>query len=93
MPTSGRAGVRFADDARADVAAPWRAALELAWAAYAAGTIPVGAVVVDASGRIVAEGENVVYRADADVPLDGSCLAHADVAALGQLGSESATKT
>jgi tRNA(adenine34) deaminase len=72
----------------ADVDAPWRAALERAWAAYAAGTIPVGAVVVDASGRVVAKGENAVYRPDADVPLAGSRLAHAEVAALGCLSAE-----
>lgn len=72
----------------ADLDAPWRAALELAWAAYAAGTIPVGAVVVDASGRIVARGENAVYRPDADAPLAGSRLGHAEVAALGGLTTE-----
>jgi tRNA(adenine34) deaminase len=74
----------------ADVDAPWQAALERAWAAYAAGTIPVGAVVVDASGSVVAEGENGVYRPGAGTPLAGSRLAHAEVAALADLGSESA---
>ena len=72
----------------ADVAAPWRAALELAWAAYAADTIPVGAVVVDASASVVAEGQNAVYRAGAAAPLAGSRLAHAEVAALGCLSAE-----
>jgi tRNA(Arg) A34 adenosine deaminase TadA len=72
----------------ADVDAPWRAALELAWAAYGADTIPVGAVVVDASGRIVAEGQNAVYRPGAAVPLAGSRLAHAEVAALGRLTAD-----
>ena len=74
----------------ADVPAPWRAALELAWAAYAAGTIPVGAVVTDAAGRIVAEGQNAVYRRAPDLPLAGSHLAHAEVAALAGLSSEDA---
>jgi tRNA(Arg) A34 adenosine deaminase TadA len=74
----------------ADVSAPWRAALELAWAAYAADTIPVGAVVVDASGRIVAEGQNAVYRPGAAAPLAGSRLAHAEVAALACLTAEGA---
>jgi tRNA(Arg) A34 adenosine deaminase TadA len=73
-----------------EVDAPWQAALERAWAAYAAGTIPVGAVVVDASGAILAEGENGVYRRDAGTPLAGSRLAHAEVAALAGLDSESA---
>ena len=73
----------------ADVDPPWRAALELAWAAYAADTIPVG-VVVDASGEIVAEGQNAVYRPGAVGPLAGSRLAHAEVAALGSPSAEGA---
>jgi tRNA(adenine34) deaminase len=72
----------------ADVAAHWRAALELAWAAYAAGTIPVGALVTDTSGRVVAEGRNAVYRPGGDAPLAGSRIAHAELAALGRLRSE-----
>jgi tRNA(Arg) A34 adenosine deaminase TadA len=72
----------------ADVAAPWRAALELAWCAYAAGTIPVGAVVTDTSGRAVVEGRNAVYRPGDDAPLAGSRIAHAELAALGGLRSE-----
>jgi tRNA(adenine34) deaminase len=74
----------------ADVDAPWQAALERSWAAYAAGTIPVGAVVVDASGAVVAEGENGVYRPGAGTPLAGSRIAHAEVAALARLDCESA---
>jgi tRNA(adenine34) deaminase len=73
-----------------EVDAPWQAALTRSWAAYAAGTIPVGAVVVDASGAVVAEGENGVYRPGAGTPLAGSRLAHAEVAALAGLGAESA---
>jgi hypothetical protein len=72
----------------ADVAAPWRAALELAWTAYAARTIPVGAVVADRSGCIVAEGRNAVYRPGDEAPLAGSRIAHAELAALGCLRSE-----
>ncbi|HZA39497.1 MAG TPA: hypothetical protein VFA00_02625 [Actinomycetota bacterium] len=36
--------------------APWKRCLELAWAAYGAARIPVGAVVTDLTNRIVAEG-------------------------------------
>ena len=36
----------------------WRCAFRQAWAAYVAGTIPVGAVVVDPHGVIAAEGRN-----------------------------------
>jgi tRNA(adenine34) deaminase len=69
-----------------DLEPPWRRAFELAWRAYAADTTPVGAVVVDGGGRVVAEGENARYRTGA-VPLAGSHIAHAEVAALGGLSS------
>lgn len=36
----------------------WCGAFRQAWAAYVAGTIPVGAVVVDPHGVIAAEGRN-----------------------------------
>lgn len=66
---------------------PWRRAFELAWRAYRANTTPVGAVVVDGSGRVVSEGENARY-AGAGVALAGSHIAHAEVVALGRLSSE-----
>lgn len=63
--------------------APWRACLELAWRAYGAGTIPVGAAVVDGAGTIVAEGRNRIYERDAPPgQIAGSLLAHAEVNAL-----------
>ena len=67
-----------------DLAQPWRAALELAWEAYLAGTIPVGSVVAAPDGRVVARGRNRVF----DPPgrgLSGSRLAHAEVDALSRL--------
>jgi tRNA(adenine34) deaminase len=66
---------------------PWRRAFELAWGGYRANTTPVGAVVVDGSGRVVSEGENARY-AGAGVALAGSHIAHAEVVALGRLSSE-----
>jgi tRNA(Arg) A34 adenosine deaminase TadA len=36
----------------------WQRAFELAWEAYGRDTTPVGAVVADGAGRIVAEGRN-----------------------------------
>jgi tRNA(Arg) A34 adenosine deaminase TadA len=62
----------------------WRAALELAWEAYLAGTIPVGSVVTAADGRIVARGRNRIFDAPGH-GLAGSRLAHAEVDALSQL--------
>jgi tRNA(adenine34) deaminase len=41
----------------------WRSAFRQAWAAYVAGTIPVGAVVVDPHGVIVAEARNRIFDA------------------------------
>jgi tRNA(adenine34) deaminase len=66
------------------VEAPWDACLSLAWEAYRAGTIPVGAVVVDGAGRIVARGRNRIYD-ERGHGLSGSRLAHAEVDALAQL--------
>ena len=63
---------------------PWRASLELAWEAYRAGTVPVGAVVAGADGSVVARGRNRIF----DPPgtgLAGSRLAHAEVDALARL--------
>jgi tRNA(adenine34) deaminase len=69
--------------------APWRAAVEEAWAAYAAGTVPVGAVLVDPTGRVVSRGRNRIFEASAPGQIAGSRLAHAEVnALLGLAGSE-----
>ena len=54
-----------------DLDARWRATLELAWEAYLAGTIPVGAVVADADGRVVARGRNRIFE-PAGTGLSGS---------------------
>jgi len=64
----------------------WREAFQLAWEAYVAGTIPVGAVVVDAGGTILARGRNRIFELDApSSQLANSRLAHAEVNALAQL--------
>ena len=63
--------------------APWRECLRLAWRAYGAHTIPVGAVLVDARGEVVARGRNHVYERDgAPGAVAGNRLAHAEVNAL-----------
>jgi tRNA(Arg) A34 adenosine deaminase TadA len=71
-------------DAWHELDEPWRAALELAWEAYLAGTIPVGSVVVDAEGNIVARGRNRIFEPPGH-GVSGSRLAHAEVEALAQL--------
>ena len=62
---------------------PWQAALEMAWEAYCAGTVPIGAVVADASGNIVSRGRNRIRETNA--PKGQVCnneLAHAELNAL-----------
>jgi tRNA(Arg) A34 adenosine deaminase TadA len=65
---------------------PWRECFELAWEAFCAGTIPVGAVVADPAGEIVARGRNRIFE-DSAPPgqLAGSYLAHAELNALAGL--------
>lgn len=59
--------------------------LELGWEAYEAGTIPVGAVVVDDAGNVVSRGRNRIFDRPVDGQLAGSRLAHAEINALTQL--------
>lgn len=65
------------------LSAPWQAAIEMAWEAYCAGTIPIGAVVADANGNIVSRGRNRIMEKTA--PKGQVCnneLAHAELNAL-----------
>jgi tRNA(Arg) A34 adenosine deaminase TadA len=69
-----------------DPHAAWERALELAWESFRAGTTPVGAVVVTASGAIVAQGRGRRYEPSGPPgQLAGSDIAHAEVNALAQL--------
>jgi tRNA(Arg) A34 adenosine deaminase TadA len=64
----------------------WQRALEQAWQSYLAGTTPVGAVVVDSVGDIVAEGRGRRYEnADGGRQLAYCHIAHAEVNALALL--------
>ncbi len=68
---------------------PERNALELAWDALRLGSLPVGAVVTDAAGQVVARGRNRVYETVAPAPeIAGTRLAHAEVNALTRLGPQ-----
>jgi tRNA(Arg) A34 adenosine deaminase TadA len=66
---------------------PWIDVFVLMWEAYVAGTIPVGAVIADESGRVVARGRNRIFDSPAGGELGGSRLAHAEVNALLALSS------
>ena len=67
---------------------PWTDVFVLMWEAYTAGTIPVGAVITDETGRIVARGRNRIFDSEAEGELGRSRLAHAEINALRALDSE-----
>jgi tRNA(Arg) A34 adenosine deaminase TadA len=71
-----------------ELSEPERACLALAWEALLAGTSPIGAVVVDGDGAIVATGRNAVYEPARPDLLSASRLAHAEVNALLRLPVE-----
>jgi tRNA(Arg) A34 adenosine deaminase TadA len=70
----------------AELAAPWQACLDQTWAAYRAGSLPIGAAVVDPDGSIVGRGRNRIFETvrDGAEPrsLFGHRLAHAEMNAL-----------
>ena len=69
-----------------DLEAPFRRALELAWASFRAGSLGIGAVITDAGGAIVVEGRNRLFEHPTeDAPLAGSTLAHAEIDALSKV--------
>jgi tRNA(Arg) A34 adenosine deaminase TadA len=72
----------------AELGPQWQACLELAWVAYGRNTTPVGAILVDGDGKVVAEGTNARYAPSAGGALAGSHLAHAEVIALAGLSAE-----
>jgi tRNA(adenine34) deaminase len=61
---------------------PELTSLALAWDAMLAGTIPIGAVVVDEAGQIIGAGRNAIFGEPAEGSLSGSHLAHAEINAL-----------
>ena len=66
----------------------WDTALRLAWDGLRAQTTPVGAVVVDDAGTVIAAGRGRRYEASGPAgQLAGTHIAHAEVNALAQLPS------
>ena len=62
---------------------PWQSCIEEAWASYREGSMPIGAVVVDSDGSIIAKGRNRRSpNEDADAESRGNALAHAELNAL-----------
>ncbi len=76
------------DDAWASLEPHWQAAFELMWEAYVAGTIPVGAVITDGTGAVVARGRNRITE-EHEGSVAGTRLAHAEINALTQLPASS----
>ena len=59
---------------------PWQLCLEEAWTAYCMGSLPIGSVITDAHGHILARGRNRIYEQIADGKLlYGHRLAHAEI--------------
>jgi len=44
-----------------ELSLPWQAALEESWVAFCAGSVPIGAVITDAAGAILARGRSHRY--------------------------------
>jgi tRNA(adenine34) deaminase len=66
-----------------DLSRPWQICLEEAWAAYCAGSLPIGACVVDAEGNILSRGRNRILETQAETPyVCENTLAHAELNAL-----------
>lgn len=66
-----------------EMSEPWRACAEEAWEAYRAGSLPIGAVVTDAHGNIVARGRNRIHEPSGPPgSVSGHKLAHAELNAL-----------
>lgn len=72
---------------RNELPSPWPEVFSLMWEAYLAGTIPVGAVVVDQAGDVLSRGRNRTFDEPNDGHLGSSRLAQAEVNALLALSS------
>lgn len=62
-----------------------RRCLELAWRSCRSGTVGVGAVLLDAEGDVIAEGNNAIFAAADAGPLVASRIAHAEMNVFAQV--------
>ncbi|MCA1710346.1 MAG: nucleoside deaminase [Actinobacteria bacterium] len=68
------------------MSAAWSVVLDSAWTAFCAGTLPIGAAVLDAEGRVVSIGRNRRREARSSVDAVAETrIAHAELMALAQL--------
>jgi len=67
-----------------DLHEPWQVCLEEAWQGYVAGSLPIGAAVVDDGGKVVSRGRNHIQDEEALLPgqFGQHKLAHAELNAI-----------
>lgn len=63
----------------------WQRCFELAWEAMREGSKPIGSLIVNEQGEIVAEGKNAVYSDFSDAVITYNDIAHAEINALGKI--------
>lgn len=63
----------------------WKESFSLAWKSFKRHTIPIGAVIVDSQGNIIARGRNRIFDKESKHPLSGTCMAHAEMTAMSTL--------
>jgi tRNA(Arg) A34 adenosine deaminase TadA len=69
---------------------PWQVCFEQAWDGFCAGSLPIGAVVFDAAGNILARGRNHIYDdSTAQGQISQNQLAHAELNTLLQVDRRS----
>jgi len=68
-----------------DLSPIWQEAFKQAWESYKRDTIPIGAVIVDSNGNIVAVGRNQIFDIRSTNLLAGTYMAHAEMTAMMQL--------
>ncbi|WP_233218660.1 nucleoside deaminase [Deinococcus arcticus] len=79
----GQEAGRGAQETDTAHAAGWHAALAEAWTAYLHGSYPIGAVIVDTGGQVLARGRNRLgEERQVDGVISGHDLAHAEINAL-----------
>jgi tRNA(Arg) A34 adenosine deaminase TadA len=73
-----------------EVEPAWRDAFDQAWASWAAGSMGIGAVLVDHDGVVEARGRNRVLEGRGSGPIAGALVAHAEMDAFADLGVRTA---
>ncbi len=62
---------------------PWQTCFELGWTSFKKGSIPIGAVIVDDTGEIIAKGRSLQYESEGEIgEIKRHKLSHAELNAL-----------